>query len=117
MKKYLILFLILTFFSCKEESVPEPEIDLGQEKFTEILYDIAILQSANVISPDELKENDIVLNEYIYGKYGIDSTIFNQNQRYYASDVKVYRKIYDKVVARIESEKAIIDSLLSKKKE
>jgi hypothetical protein len=44
--------------------------------------------------PLRLSEEQINSSTYIYKKYAIDSLTFYQNQRYYAADVKQYKKMY-----------------------
>jgi len=44
-----------------------------------------------------LENNGITPVSYIYKKHGIDSTQFANSNNYYAHDIKVYDKIYDKV--------------------
>ncbi len=76
-----------------------------------ILYDITLLQAMNSYTPGTLQENDIILREYIYEKYDIDSVTFAQNHRYYASKLEEYKKIQEKVMKRLKTEKIVIDSL------
>ena len=54
--------------------------------------------------PSKLNENNIVMDKYVFEKYKIDSITYIQNQRYYAADVKKYKKIYKKVIERLDSE-------------
>ena len=84
---------------------------------TDILYDISLLQAMNTATPGTLQENNIVVSEYIYGKYDIDSLTFVQNQRYYASKLEQYQKINERVKAKLIAEKKVIDSLVKEEKE
>ena len=70
-----------------------------------ILYDINVLQAANIYSPNALNENDVKVTEYIYKKYAIDSVTYHQNHKYYASNPKEYKKMFNEVIKRLESEK------------
>ena len=116
MKKYLILIFLFSLIACKENPIPKPENDLGVETMIDIYYDIALLQASENYSPSTLTKNNVMVNNYIYKKYKIDSTTFVQNQHYYASDVKEYEKMYKKVVERIERQQAELEEFSTKKK-
>jgi hypothetical protein len=66
--------------------------------------------------PLRLSEEQINSSTYIYKKYAIDSLTFYQNQRYYAADVKQYKKMYQEVLDRLDEEVAA-DSIASPGKE
>ena len=44
------------------------------------------------------------MDQYIFDKYKIDSTTYRQNQLYYAGDARKYKKLYKKVLERLEGE-------------
>ena len=67
--------------------------------------------------PLRLSEEQINSNTYIYKKYAIDSLTFYQNQRYYAADVKQYKKMYQEVLDRLDEEKAVANSTMPPGKE
>ena len=118
MKKFLILFsAFICIVSCKGDGVDKPEKLLSESQMIDILYDISLLQAMNTATPGTLQENDIVVSEYIYGKYDIDSLTFMQNQRYYASKLEQYQKINERVKAKLIAEKKVIDSLVKEEKE
>lgn len=115
MKHYFILLLgILIFFSCKEESIKEPERIIDEETMITIFYDLSLLEAIKSNNPIALESNGINPYTYIYKKYKIDSLQFAQNNAYYASDLKKYKKMYEEVEKRIEVNKKIADSLLKK---
>ena len=70
----------------------------------DIIYDISILQATDGSMPYKLTEHTIEMDEYIFEKYKIDSVTYRQNQRYYAADARKYKKIYKKVIERLEKE-------------
>jgi hypothetical protein len=72
---------------------------------THILYDIAIINAAKNTNPWILKENNVETMDYIYGKYGIDSSQFVLSDTYYASRPLEYEAIYKKVDARLAKER------------
>jgi len=116
MKKLVLVFCAVWLLSCSNNPVPKPDNLLDEEVMTNILFDIAILQAADGSMPLRLSEKQINSSTYIYKKYAIDSLTFYQNQRYYAADVKQYKKMYQEVLDRLDEEVAA-DSIASPGKE
>jgi hypothetical protein len=116
MKKLVLVFCAVWLLSCSNNPVPKPDNLLDEEVMTNILFDIAILQAADGSMPLRLSEEQINSSTYIYKKYAIDSLTFYQNQRYYAADVKQYKKMYQEVLDRLDEEVAA-DSIASPGKE
>jgi hypothetical protein len=69
-----------------------------------ILYDISLLQAIDGSMPNKLMEQDIKMDQYIFEKYKIDSITYRQNQLYYAGNARKYKKIYKKVLEKLEQE-------------
>ena len=108
--------MLIFIVSCKEDGIDKPDKLLTESQMEDVLYDISLLQAMNSSTPGTLQENDIVLSEYIYDKYDIDSLTLVQNQRYYASKLEEYQKINNKVKDRFLAEKKVIDSLVKEEK-
>ncbi len=104
MKQLLFLFVALFVASCSKNPVPKPDNLLGEETMVDIIYDISILQATDGSMPNKLIENNIKMDQYIFDKYKIDSTTYRQNQLYYAGDARKYKKLYKKVLERLEGE-------------
>jgi hypothetical protein len=102
--------------SCSEKPVPKPDNLLSKEVMEEIVYDLAVLQAAESHRPQVLTDNKIEVKQFIYKKYNIDSLTYFQNYKYYASDIKAFKKIYKHVNERIENQKNEIDTLIKDKK-
>lgn len=104
MKPLLFLFVSLLLFSCSKNPAPKPDNLLDEDVMVNIIFDIAILQAADGNMPYKLAEANINANQYVFKKYKIDSITYSQNQRYYASDSRKYKKIYKKVIERLDLE-------------
>lgn len=98
--------------SCSDKPVQKPDNLLTNDTMENIIYDTSILQAAQGYKTEILSQNNIKINDYIYKKYNIDSTTYFQNYKYYASDIKTFKKIYKRVNSRIENKKNEIDTLL-----
>jgi hypothetical protein len=117
MKKLVLVFCTIWVLSCSNNPVPKPDNLLDEEVMTNILFDIAILQATDGSMPLKLSEEHINSTTYIYKKYAIDSLTFYQNQRYYAADVKQYKKMYQEVLDRLNEEKDAANSIMPPGKE
>ena len=104
MKKLIILSLIIlssSLFSCKEERYKKPENLIGEEKMSDIIYDLSIFYAARGINFDKIKEQGLEPERFIYEKFKIDSVQFASSSVYYASKPNKYIKIYEKVQNRL----------------
>ena len=104
MKQVLFLFVSLFVLSCSKNPVPKPDNLLDEEVMVNIIYDISILQATDGSMSYKLTEHNIKMNQYIFEKYKIDSITYRENQRYYAANARAYKKIYKKVIERLEKE-------------
>lgn len=112
MKKSLILFLIVSIcLSCQESSIVKPDNLIDEDTMVDIIYDFALLEAIKAENRESLQKNQINPNEYVYKKYKIDSIQFAKSDQYYATDVKNYKKIYDKVTKRLEEKTKQYDSI------
>lgn len=115
MKQVLFLFVSLFVISCSKNPVPKPDNLLDEEIMVDIIYDISILQATDGSMPQKLTENNIEMDQYIFEKYKIDSSTYRQNQNYYAADTRKYKKLYKKVLERLEEENAKINDSSTQK--
>lgn len=103
--------------SCSNKSeIKKPEKLIEKKEMENILYDLAILQATRNSNTRLLYDNHIDSKKYIYQKYHIDSLQFAENNRYYASDFKEYKDLFDRVINRIETQKADISKIVTKEK-
>lgn len=109
MKNIVFLFISLLVLSCSKNPVPKPDNLLDEEVMVDIIFDISVLQATDGSMPNKLFENNIKMDQYIFEKYKIDSLTYRQNQNYYAADARKYKKIYKKVIERLEEEKIKLD--------
>ncbi len=124
MRKFIIiLFCALGVFGCAEKLIDKPDNFIPRDQMVAILKDMAILNAARTTNVNVLKENGIEPTEHIFEKYAIDSTIFVENDRYYASLPLEYVSIYEEVEAilikdieDLEELKKISDSLKLKER-
>ena len=110
MKTVIAIFIVFIIAACSNAAVEKPEKLIEEEQMVNIIYDLAILEAVRSRTPSQT----VNPNTYILKKYKVDSLQFVQNNRYYASDIENYKKLYEKVEERIKTEKSTADSLLLK---
>ena len=106
--KKIVWFLVISLLlaGCNSAPVKKPENLIDQEKMTNILYDLTLFEVIKAQRKYDSVVDWIGPKELIFKKYDIDSTQFAQSNQYYVSQIDIYKKMYDDVAARIESEKA-----------
>lgn len=121
-----IFSLSLLFFtlllSCRKPAVEKPDDLISEDKIEDILYDLAILNSAKGISVKKFEET-ISPETYLYEKYEIDSAQFARSVMYYAAYPETYLALQKNVEMRLteakeaaEAAKKMSDSLKQLKK-
>ena len=103
MKKLAFVFCSILFFYGCNNSVPEPKNLIDEDKMIDILYDISVLEAIKSTNPLSLENRAINPKTYIYTKYKIDSLQFANSDKFYASDIKNYQKMYKKVIEKIDA--------------
>ncbi len=104
MKSYSAVMIGLLFFllGCSNR-IEKPKNLIDKDKMVDILYDLSLLEAIkaqNIGGGINTKQT----NEYIYKKYKIDSVQLAQSNKYYASDVEEYKKIFVKVKAKLDEQ-------------
>ena len=116
LKNLLFLLIGLTVVSCQERKVDKPEELIDEETMIAIFYDLSVLEAIKTNNPIALEQNQINPYTYIYKKYNVDSLQFVENNLYYATDLKAYKKMYEKVELQLTEQKALADSAVAKAK-
>ena len=101
MKKILFFCVVLIGFSCSNAGVSKPKNLIEKDKMIDILYDMSLLQaikSQNLNGGISNKES----NQYLFKKYKIDSIQLSESNKYYASDIKEYKEMFEKVKVKLD---------------
>lgn len=104
----------MLLFSCKNEVVEKPDHLIDKEVMENIIYDMSLLDAIKYNQPSTTEKYKINPKEFIYKKYKVDSAQFAQSNIYYASNFDEYKEMYDNVVKRMDSKKAVLDSIIKK---
>ncbi len=100
MKKGILISFFLIVIGCTS-TIEKPKNLISKDKMINVLYDLSLLQAikAQNISGGI---NKIGIDDYIYKKYKIDSIQLAQSNKYYASDMEEYKKIFAAVKTKLE---------------
>lgn len=106
MKKLLLPFfaIFLVFVSCNQSVIHPPENLIDENKMVDIIYDLSLLDAIKTQGNNQ--QSYPSTSEFLKKKYQIDSVTFANNSKYYASDIKNYKKMYDRVKDRLNEENA-----------
>lgn len=107
-KTALLLGILMLLTGCKDSVVEAPQKPIDEETMANILYDLSVYEAMKSKKPGLFTGST---SDYVYKKYHIDSLQFAQNNRYYASEISKYQKIYENVNARLLAESKLADSL------
>ncbi|THF48512.1 DUF4296 domain-containing protein [Flavobacterium supellecticarium] len=103
MKKIVLLIGLLYFVvACDKQVMEKPANLIPEDKMVEILTDIAIYQAVEGYDPQKLTTNNVKLNDFIFNKYKVNAKVIETSNKYYASDVDGYKKLYEKVIDNLE---------------
>ncbi|RKS01399.1 DUF4296 domain-containing protein [Flavobacterium sp. 102] len=100
--RFILIGLLLAFIGCNH-TIDKPDNLIEKDKMIDILYDISLLEAikSQNISGGISNNN---ANTYLYKKYKIDSIQFAQSNKYYASDIEEYKKMFEEVKSRLEKQ-------------
>lgn len=111
------VFLILLTWSCSNTGqVEKPENLISEEQMENILFDATLMEAINN-STDRNLELELLLGKpYLYLKYGVDSLQLVESEQYYAKNPRVYLRIYNNVLKRVDKAKDSLNDLDKKSK-
>lgn len=112
MKNFFLFFIGFCFLvSCEQKAIEKPDNLIEKEKMDDIIYDLTLLQAMRGGYQATLDSNKVDVANYIYKKYKIDSLQFANSNRYYASDVAAYNRMFNRVNERLIANKIKADTL------
>jgi len=105
---FLAIFILIT--SCNDAVVKKPENLIAEDKMVDIIYDLSLLDAIKAQGTTTQKSYPTA-SEFLKKKYNVDSITFANNSKYYASDIKNYKKMYDRVKDRLNEENAKLNGV------
>lgn len=109
------MLTVVWLFSCNQERRPDKPKDLIPEaQFSDILFEMFVINSAKGVNKKALEDNGIFPEDYIFEKFDIDSLRFANSNTYYAFNQEKYNKILERVQNKVQREKKIYEDELEK---
>lgn len=116
MKKILLLIAVLSVaVACKEEVMQKPAGLIPEDTMVDILTDIAVYQALEGYDPQRLSLSNVKLDDFIFKKYKVNAKIIETSNKYYASDVDAYKKLYARVIDRLDEKRKVAGVEIEKK--
>ena len=100
---FLAFLLILQ--SCNNNAYEAPVDLIPEDQMVEILSDLMILNSAQGANKKILEDRLKNPLGYVFKKYNIDSTQFENSNAYYARNIDKYSLIYQRVKEKLDAKK------------
>ncbi len=100
---FLVFLLILQ--SCNKNAYEAPVDLIPEDQMVEILSDLMILNSAQGANKKILEDRLKNPLDYVFKKYNIDSTQFENSNAYYARNIDQYSLIYQRVKEKLDAKK------------
>ena len=101
-KKKFIGLLVIIVFSCSKTGDNSPPDNLiSPDQMSMVMLDIILMKNIKRESYNVLENKDLLVVEYLYEKYGIDSAQLASSQSYYAKNPKEYLPIFKKIKMKL----------------
>jgi hypothetical protein len=81
-----------------------------------ILFDATLMEAINNSTDRNLELEPLLGKPYLYLKYGVDSLQLVESEQYYAKNPRVYLRIYNNVLKRVDKAKDSLNDLDKKSK-
>jgi len=108
--KKITLFLLSVFVLSCSEAIDKPDKFLEKEEMTNLLYDLALLNSSrSFYDSDSTLKN--ISPKLVLEKYKLDSLSFVQLNNYYISQPETYGQIFDTINKRLKKRIVEIEAL------
>lgn len=111
MKKLFLFGVVLIFCSCENSGKSKFTKTIPEAQMEDVLYDLALLQAAEHTVDFKTNIKKVEMKTFLKDKYGLDSLTFVENNKAYAEDIKLYRKMNERVFQRLKQ----LDESLTKK--
>ena len=103
MKKIIFILSLMIFYSCSNNEKNKPENLMTEDQMVNFLFDINIINSSRAFrNRSELNYYNIK-DSLLFKKHKIDSLKFSNSNFYYASNPKIYLKIYSKLEVKLNT--------------
>lgn len=115
MKKLSYIFIFIFLWSCSSNTIFEKPKDLiPRDTMSLLIHDMYIAQSTKYFK-NVNNQKGIEYMPFVYDKYKIDSTRFQNSNFYYTTKIDLYEEIIDDARKKLEEKKEYFSSLQKRK--
>ena len=105
MRIFCFVLSVFILISCNRDKYKAPVDLIPEDQMVEILSDLMILNSAQGANKKILEDRLKNPLGYVFKKYNIDSTQFENSNAYYARNIDQYSLIYQRVKEKLDAKK------------
>ncbi len=111
----LIFLLLFVVFSCTGSGRGKtPENIISPQQMSDIMVDIVLMKNIKRNRFAIKEKQNLLVDQYLYDKYGIDSFQLAISQEYYAKNPKKYIPIFKEVQNKIKKIKDSLQVIMTK---
>ena len=102
MKRFIIIISFSFLYSCSQlKDRNPPENLIGQELMSKIMLDVILMKNINRNGYAIKEKRNLLVDQYILQKYGVDSLQFNKSQDFYLNNPKEYTYIFEIIQSKL----------------
>jgi hypothetical protein len=102
MERLFIIVVLSFLFSCSQFKDRNPPNNLiGQELMSKIMLDVILMKNINRNGYAIKEKRNLLVDQYILQKYGVDSLQFTRSQYFYSKNPKEYSYIFEVIQAKL----------------
>lgn len=107
-----LVIIVMSFVACSDVQKKKiPERILSEDEMVEIYTDMMVLDAINRSNTKLYSAYEIGVDEHIYNKFKIDSTILKDNIDYYNLEFEANIRIFERVNENMNRKKEVFDSI------
>ena len=103
MKKIIFALSLIVFHSCSNNEKNKPDDLMTEDQMTNLLLDINIINSSRAFRNKSKLNYYNIKDSLLFRKHNIDSLKFSNSNFYYASNPKIYLRIYSKLELKLKN--------------
>tara|TARA_B100000768_G_scaffold181992_1_gene208135 strand:+ start:398 stop:781 length:384 start_codon:yes stop_codon:yes gene_type:complete len=112
MKNLIFVLTFFLFLSCSNVEKNKPENLMSEDQMVNFLFDINIINSSRAFKNRSELNYYNIKDSLLFKKHKIDSMKFSNSNFYYASNPKIYLKIYSKLEKKLSNLKDSLSKVM-----
>ena len=102
MKRFIIIISLSFLCSCSQlKDRNPPENLIGEELMSKIMLDVILMKNINRNGYAIKEKRNLLVDQYILQKYGVDSLQFTTSKSFYSKNPKEYIYVFEVIEAKL----------------